>query len=122
MIAGCPHYGKDSCCERLKSSSKPTAKGCVLYGKVRLSELKGRGARMSPKMETLDVRPIQPFERFEKIFKIWYNLKPGEMVKIINDHDPKPLHHYFTKNHEREFQWEYEQEGPVDWIVKITRI
>jgi uncharacterized protein (DUF2249 family) len=34
------------------------------------------------------------------------------MLKIINDHDPKPLHHYFTKNHESEFQWEYEQEGP----------
>ncbi len=77
---------------------------------------------MSPKMETLDVRPIQPFERFEKIFKIWNNLKPGEMLKIINDHDPKPINQYFTKNDEREFQWEYEQEGPVDWIVKIKRI
>jgi uncharacterized protein (DUF2249 family) len=122
MIAGCPHFGVDSYCGRLNRSCQPTAKGCVLYGKVRLLELKGRGARMSPKMETLDVRPIRPFERFEKIFKIWNNLKPGEMLKIINDHDPKPLHHYFTKNHESEFQWEYEQEGPVDWIVKIKRI
>jgi len=52
MIAGCPHIGMDSYCERLNRSCEPTAKGCVLYGKVRLSKLKGAGARMSSKLET----------------------------------------------------------------------
>jgi uncharacterized protein (DUF2249 family) len=28
----------------------------------------------------------------------------------------------FSTNLAGEFQWEYEQEGPVDWIVKIKRI
>jgi len=122
MIAGCPHFGVDSYYGRLKRSCKPTAKGCVLYGKVRSSELNERGAQMSPKMKTLDVRPIPPFERFEKIFKIWNSLKAGEMLKIINDHDPRPLRYHFSTNLAGEFQWEYEQEGPVDWIVKIKRI
>jgi uncharacterized protein (DUF2249 family) len=27
----------------------------------------------------------------------------------------------FSTNLAGEFQWEYEQEGPVDWIVKIKR-
>jgi uncharacterized protein (DUF2249 family) len=73
-------------------------------------------------MKTLDVRPIPPFERFEKIFKIWNSLKAGEILKIINDHDPRPLRYHFSTNLAGEFQWEYEQEGPVDWIVKIKRI
>jgi uncharacterized protein (DUF2249 family) len=28
----------------------------------------------------------------------------------------------FSTNLAGEFQWEYEQEGPVDWVVKIKRI
>jgi uncharacterized protein (DUF2249 family) len=122
MIAGCPHFGVDSYCGRLKRSFIPTAKGCVLYGKVRLSELNERGARMSPKIETLDVTLIPPVERPEKIFQLWDTLKPGEILRIINDHDPKPLHHRFEAEQQGKYEWEYEQEGPWPWIVKIKRI
>ena len=107
MIAGCPHFGVDS---------------CVLYGKVRLSELNERGAQMSPKIETLDVTLIAPVERPEKICQLWDTLKPGEILRIINDHDPKPLHHHFEAEQQGKYEWEYEQEGPWPWIVKIKRI
>ena len=76
---------------------------------------------MSNKIVTLDLRPMPPFERHEKIFQVWNNLKSGETLKIINDHDPRPLRYHFATNYEGEFQWEYEQEGPVDWIVNIKR-
>ena len=122
MIAGCPHFGADSYCERLKLACKPTNKGCVLFGKVRLPELNKRSAQMGPKMEILDLRLIPPFERFEKIFRIWNSLKPGELLKIINDHDPRPLRYHFSTNTAGGYQWEYEQKGPVEWIVKIKRI
>ncbi|MEK7789032.1 MAG: DUF2249 domain-containing protein, partial [Planctomycetota bacterium] len=39
----------------------------------------------------LDVRNIVPRERHPKIFNTFDNLKKGEMMVLINDHDPKPL-------------------------------
>ena len=77
---------------------------------------------MSDKIETLDLRPMPPFERHEKIFKIWDTLKAGEILRIINDHDPKPLWYQFEVEYKGKYEWEYEEEGPRDWIVKIKRI
>lgn len=69
----------------------------------------------------LDLRPMPPFERHEKIFEIWNKLKPGEALLIINDHNPKPLWYQFEAEYKGGFEWQYEQEGPKDWIVKIQR-
>ncbi len=73
-------------------------------------------------ISTLDLRPIMPFERHEKIFEMWEELRPGETLRIINDHDPKPLRYQFEVEYKDKFQWEYEQQGPKDWIVKIRRV
>lgn len=70
----------------------------------------------------LDLRPMPPFERHEKIFEIWESLVPGQALRIINDHDPKPLHYQFEVEEKGKYQWEYEQKGPRDWQVKISRI
>ena len=77
---------------------------------------------MNERVETLDLRPIPPFERHEKIFHLWDSLQPGETLRIINDHNPKPLRYQFEAEHKGNYEWEYEQEGPRDWIVKIKRI
>ncbi len=73
-------------------------------------------------ISTLDLRPIMPFERHEKIFEMWEELRPGETLRIINDHDPKPLRYQFEVEYKDKYQWEYEQQGPKDWIVKIRRV
>jgi uncharacterized protein (DUF2249 family)/iron-sulfur cluster repair protein YtfE (RIC family) len=73
-------------------------------------------------MIELDLRPIMPFERHELIFQKWDSLKPGQTLKIINDHDPKPLHYQFEAEYTNQYEWEYEQEGPKDWVVKIKKI
>jgi hypothetical protein len=70
----------------------------------------------------LDLRPMPPFERHEKIFRMWDDLKSGETLRITNDHDPKPLRYQFEAEYTNLYQWEYEQEGPKDWVVKIKRI
>ena len=77
---------------------------------------------MSSKTEILDVRtlPHGP-QRLEKIIGTWNLLEPGDVLKIINDHDPKPLSQHFAANQPGKYQWAYEQEGPVEWVVKITR-
>ena len=70
----------------------------------------------------LDLRVMPPFERHEKIFEMWDALKPGETLRITNDHDPKPLHYQFEAEYTNQYEWEYEQEGPKDWVVKIKKI
>lgn len=45
---------------------------------------------MTDGIEILDLRLMRPAERHENIFQKWNNLKPGQTLKIINDHDPKP--------------------------------
>lgn len=91
-------------------------------------QIDGRGLESEEHMEVpdkiveLDLRQMPPPERHKKIFHIWDGLKPGETLKIINDHDPKPLWYQFEVEHKGKFEWQYKQEGPTDWIVKIKRI
>ena len=69
----------------------------------------------------LDLRPMPVAERHDKIFEIWGGLKAGQSLRIINDHDPKPLWYQFEVEHKDEYGWEYEKQGPEDWIVRIAR-
>jgi uncharacterized protein (DUF2249 family) len=77
---------------------------------------------MAENIKTLDLRSMPPRERHQKIFELWDEMKVGETLKIINDHDPKPLYYQFAYEHMGIFEWEYEQKGPVDWIVNIKKI
>ncbi len=77
---------------------------------------------MTDDIEILDLRSMRPAQRHAEIFQKWNNLKPGQTLKIINDHDPKPLHYQFAAEYTGMFEWEYEQQGPVDWMVNIKRI
>lgn len=79
-------------------------------------------SEMNEDIQILDLRPMPPFERHEKIFQLWDNLKAGQTLKIINDHDPKPLRYQFEVEYKGKYEWEYEQKGPKDWIVRIKRI
>ena len=77
---------------------------------------------MENKVETLDLRAMPPFERHDKIFRLWDNLTPGQTLKIINDHDPRPLRYQFEAEYKNMYEWQYEKEGPKDWGVKIKKI
>jgi uncharacterized protein (DUF2249 family) len=76
---------------------------------------------MNAEVESLDLRSLPPVERHKKIFQKWEVLQPGEILRIINDHDPKPLYYQFAAEQKGKFEWQYEQQGPVDWIVNIKR-
>ena len=80
------------------------------------------GDQIKEEIMELDLRPLPPFERHEKIFEMWDALKSGEILKITNDHDPKPLHYQFEAEYKNQYEWEYEQEGPKDWIVKLKKV
>lgn len=116
----CPHQANDFC-KRLNKACDPGMKGCELGGKVKFIDFGEEDKTMAEKVTILDLRPMPPFERHEKIFALWDTLKPGEALKIINDHDPKPLWYQFEVEYKDKYEWAYEQKGPKDWIVQIKR-
>lgn len=74
------------------------------------------------KLKELDLRSMPFAERHVKIFGMLENLLPGEILRITNDHDSKPLRYMVEAEYAGQFQWDYEQQGPADWIVRIKRI
>lgn len=72
--------------------------------------------------ETLDVRDLIPMMRHRRIFEIFDGLESGEAFLLINDHDPKPLYYQFLHERADQFSWDYLEEGPEDWRVRIGRV
>ena len=69
----------------------------------------------------LDVTVLDPRLKHPTIFKKFDELKEGEELTIHNDHDPKPLYYQMINERGNIFQWEYLEEGPEWWKVKITK-
>ncbi|MDR4506829.1 MAG: DUF2249 domain-containing protein [Candidatus Brocadiaceae bacterium] len=69
----------------------------------------------------LDVRDILPRERHPKIFNTFDGLKAGEMMVLINDHDPKPLKYQLDAERSGQMHWVYVEQGPEVWKVEITK-
>ena len=71
---------------------------------------------------TVDVREIQPRERHPLIFGSFDRLSPGEALLLINDHDPKPLFYQFQAESNGKFTWDYLENGPEVWRVRIGKV
>jgi len=75
----------------------------------------------NPIKTTIDVRFIPPRERHPLIFQTFDALQPGELFLLVNDHAPTPLYYQFLHERANQFTWEYVQEGPEVWQVRIGR-
>ena len=73
------------------------------------------------KEHLIDVRPMPPRERHPKIFGTWTELVPGESILLVNDHDPVPLYYQFVCEHTGTFRWEYLEQGPEVYRVRISK-
>jgi len=71
---------------------------------------------------TLDVRALAPRDRHARIFATFAALEPGGALRLVNDHDPKPLKYQFAAKHAGAATWEPEQSGPDMWIVRIGKV
>ena len=76
---------------------------------------------MTAEDRPLDVRAEAPARRHTLIFETWTELGAGEGFVLINDHDPKPLYYQFAAEHEGDFTWDYLEQGPETWRVRIGR-
>ncbi|NBC83949.1 MAG: iron-sulfur cluster repair di-iron protein [Bacteroidetes bacterium] len=69
----------------------------------------------------LDVTAIEPKLKHQTIFQRFDALKSGEELIIHNDHDPKPLYYQMKEELGHSFQWEYLEQGPVWWKVRLAK-
>lgn len=70
---------------------------------------------------SLDVSAIEPKFRHPLIFSVFENLPVGESMLLINDHDPKPLYYQFQAESQGTFSWDYVEQGPTQWQVRIGK-
>ena len=75
----------------------------------------------SEKKNILNVSIIEPKLKHPTIFVKFDELVAGESLTIHNDHDPKPLYYQLLGERGNIFTWEYLQEGPDLWRVKISK-
>ena len=73
-------------------------------------------------LEILNVTLIEPKFKHPKIFQKFDSLSAGEGFIIDNDHDPKPLYYQLIGERGNVFNWEYLENGPDRWKVKITKL
>ena len=72
-------------------------------------------------MLELDVRVLPPPKKHVTIHEKLKQLKPGEALRITNDHDPRPLRYPLDAEHPGTFEWTYKAQGPEIWRVQIDR-
>jgi uncharacterized protein (DUF2249 family) len=70
---------------------------------------------------TIDVRAIAHHERHEQIFSSFNGLPQGGALELVNDHDPAPLHRQFKSHFHGLFTWDYLEQGPEIWRVRIGK-
>jgi regulator of cell morphogenesis and NO signaling len=70
---------------------------------------------------TLDVTQIEPKLKHPTIFQHFDALQEGEAFVIHNDHDPKPLYYQLLGERGSIFNWDYLEQGPQWWRVKIVK-
>lgn len=69
----------------------------------------------------VDARKYEPRDKHAVIFDTFNKLNPGEVMELINDHDPRPLHYQFLAEYEGKFEWTYLEKGPEIWRVAIGK-
>lgn len=72
-------------------------------------------------LDVLNVTVIEPKFKHPRIFEKFDSLAPGEAFLIHNDHDPKPLYYQLLGERGNIFSWEYIENGPEWWKVKIAK-
>lgn len=72
-------------------------------------------------VETVDVRELPPAQRHTLIFRRFDALPNGTAFELVNDHDPKPLYYQLNFEHKDTLTWDYEEEGPEVWRVRIGK-
>ena len=70
----------------------------------------------------IDVREIAPLQRHALNYSTFRSLGAAETMEIVNDHDPRPLYYRMQAEQPGQFAWDYLENGPDVWRVRITKL
>lgn len=71
---------------------------------------------------TVNATEYPPQLKHKVIFQTFNQLQPSEAMLLVNDHDPVPLRFQFESIHAGGFTWEYLEQGPDMFRVKISKL
>lgn len=78
---------------------------------------------MSPATQVLDVRPVEPRERFDRIMGAYEALPQGGTLDLTVDHEPACMYYTLRALHGGDsFEFEYLEQGPDVWRVEVRRL
>jgi uncharacterized protein (DUF2249 family) len=70
----------------------------------------------------LDVRPVEPKDRYETIMGAYASLETGEALLLTVDHDPRCMYYALRATRgDDTFAFDYLEDGPDTWRVRVTR-
>lgn len=69
----------------------------------------------------IDVTKIEPRYRHNLLLGTFEGLAAGESFRISNDHNPKPLYYEMREQWGEAVLWEYLENGPETWEVRIGK-
>jgi len=74
-------------------------------------------------VKVVDVRSLPPGQRHDVIFMVFDEIKPGEHILVVNDHEPVHLVHYL-RHERRDFDgdaYTAHERTPGVWVAVIKR-
>lgn len=77
---------------------------------------------MSQYAATVNATEYPPHLKHKVIFETFESLKSSEAMLLVNDHDPVPLRFQFESMYPGAYTWEYIEQGPLTFQVKIGKL
>jgi uncharacterized protein (DUF2249 family) len=70
----------------------------------------------------LDVRPVEPKDRFDRIMGAYESLTTEQALELTVDHDPKCMYYALRATRgEGAFAFDYLENGPEMWRVRVQK-
>lgn len=78
---------------------------------------------MNAATQVLDVRPVEPRDRFDRIMGAYEALPHGGTLDLTVDHEPACMYYTLRALHGHDsFRFEYIEQGPEVWRVEVRRL
>src|SRR5690349_19251291 len=71
--------------------------------------------------QTINLAAIPAPEKQPAVLKAFHELCAGGSILLLNDRDPLPLYYHFACEYLGGFHWEYIENGPVQWQVRLCK-
>jgi uncharacterized protein (DUF2249 family) len=76
---------------------------------------------MSTRLQ-LDVRSVEPKDRYERIMSTYASLAIGATLELVVDHDPQCMYYALRATHgDDSFTFAYLENGPEAWRVLVGK-